>query len=330
MEKLTKENYYTYPALSNSMMNWILPETGGSVKKFQERSLFPQEEGDSAAMRLGTLVHKYVETASYDIFKICAVPSPSIAKICEAVAQNPITDLDSQILSAARELDFQPTWKDETVINKVKEQGGGYLFNLKEAKEKGIILVTEEEMKQIKAIGDNIAEVIPWNFDRTGEISEQYKQMFGADLEFFNELPVEFVYQDILCKSLIDIVVIDHHTKRIKLIDLKTTSTPISLYCGYKMHEYESADSEKIVEREVEGVMYKRYVHRQLAFYSLAIESKFPGYLVDKLYVLAAETNAPYDVKLEEVSSSHIMLGICRVDKAIHTLFSNSLMTTSL
>lgn len=329
MEKLTKENYYSYPALSNSMMSWLLPENGGSMKKFEDKMLFPQEEGDSASMRLGTLIHKYVEQKTYDVFQICDVPSPAIAKICESIAEDGITDLDSQILSTARALDFQPGWKDQTVIDKIKEQGSAYLANIMDAKSKNKSLVTESEMNLIKKIGDNICEVIPWNFSTSPDVPSDISPRFEKSSPFpsviYNEKAINFVLDGIECKGLIDIAIINPIDDSVTIIDLKTTSTPLSLFEGYKMHEI---TKEGIRENQVEGIMYKRQVHRQLAFYGMGLATL--NYRVSNYFVLVAETEAPYEVKLVRVPDNYIELGTIRIRQALDLIIHNSLMKTGL
>lgn len=335
MEKLTKENYYQSKLISNSSLSWLLPENGGSPAKFRQNMEKEIEDQTSAEMRLGTLIHKFVEMKSYDIFKVTQIPSSSIAEICEKVVEGNLDDLhgplrDSIILKAAREADYQSNWKDDTVVRKIIEQGWNYIEDLIEIKKSGLIAISEDEDRQIRTIGEKIKNTIPWNF----------RDSIDENFEVINELPVTFVYGDftedknstVACKSLIDIVVINHLEKDITIFDLKTTSTPVSLYSGYTTHEVqiESNKVASIVEKNVEGVLYKRNVHRQLAFYRKAMLSLYPDYSVSSAKVVVVETNPPFDIAIVEVADIYLELGNKRIDYAMEQIISNSLLENEL
>lgn len=322
---VTKENYYKSPKLSNSALNWVLPETGGSIEKFIHKSLFPAEEEESEYMRLGTLIHKYVEhgyKAEIDkIFEVTEIPSSSIAKIIQEVHKNPAADLRTEVLRVARMLDYQPGWKDETVVNKVLAEGSKYLEKLKLEAE-GKTLVSQEEMNQLSVICTKLEGVIPWNFKKEGFLYEVNMTPAhgepGDDVQILNEHPIEFEYGGVECKSLIDILLVNHTRKTISIVDLKTTSVPVSIYTGYETQAID--DRGNIVPSKVEGTMYKRNVHRQLAFYRKAAEQAYPGYTFENALVCVVETNAPYDMTMVKIPKNYLELGTFRIDAAILTL----------
>lgn len=333
MERLTKENYYDSQRVSNSSLNWILPETGGSVQKFTYKTTFPQEEEESDSMRLGTLIHKFVEQGynanAEKLFEVCEIPSDSIAKIIQDVAKNPSAPIRDEVLRVARLHGYQPNWKDDTVINKILGEGEKYLEKLKLETE-GKILVSEEEWKQLSMICNNLQEFVPWNFDKEGFMNEVNMTPGhgepGDDVQILNECAVEFEYQEIESKALIDILIVNHTRKTLTIVDLKTTSVPLSIYTGYNTQEIN--DEGKIVDKFVEGTMYKRNVHRQLAFYKIAAESLYKGYTFNSAYVLALETNIPYEVTMAKVNNAYLELGKKRIDYAFecfkrHCLFES-------
>lgn len=325
MVTLTKENYYDSPRLSNSALNWILPETGGSVEKYLYKTLFPVQEEESEYMRLGTLIHKFVEhgynAEVNEIFEVAEIPSPAIAKIIQEVHKNPSADLRSEVLRVARMLDYQSGWKDETVINKVLAEGSSYLEKLKLETE-GKTLVTQEEMNQLSVICTKLEGVIPWNFKKEGFLYEvnmtpvHYEPT--DDVEILNEHPIAFEYKGIECKALIDILLINHTRKKISIIDLKTTSTPIHMYQGYNTIIVD--ENNVICSSKVEGVMYKRNVHRQLAFYKKAVTYAYPEYDIRTISVLAVETNQPYDMCMVHIPDTYLTVGSIRIDTAIEQL----------
>ncbi len=323
MEKLTKENYYESPKVSNSSLSWLLPETGGSVEKYIYRTSFQPVEESSESMRLGTLIHKYVEkgyNADFDeIYEVVEMPSATIAGIIEEVAENPAAPLRDEILRVARSVDYYPSWKDETVINKILAEGSEYLEKLK-LESTGKVIISPEEMQQLQPICSIIREKMIWNFEKKGFLDEFNMTPIHSepddDVEILNECAIEFEYENVECKSLIDILLVNHTRKTFCIVDLKTTSVPISIYTGYCTEEIDNP-SESIVSKWVEGVMYKRNIHRQIAFYKLAAASKYPDYKFDGAYVFAVETSIPYETSLTPIYNRYIELGKRRIDCAM-------------
>ena len=322
MEKLTKENYYDSDRVSNSSLSWLLPETGGSLTKFIYKSGIVEHE-ESESMRLGTLIHKFVEKG-YDadidkIFEVAEIPSPAIAKIIQEVSKNPSAPLRDEILRVARANEYQSTWKDDTVVNKILAEGSAYLEKLK-LEETGKVLVSNQEMNQLHHICARIKEVLTWNFYKEGFLGEVIMTPAhgepGDDVEILNECAIAFEYNDIECKSLIDILLVNHTRKTISIVDLKTTNIPNSIYTGYTTDDIDQVTGE-LVEKWVEGVMYKRQVHRQMAFYKLAASAQYPDYTFNKAYVFAVETIAPYDVKLIAIPEKYMELGLRRINFAM-------------
>jgi hypothetical protein len=108
------------------------------------------------------------------------------------------------------------------------------------------------------------------------------------------EFPIEFDGEKIKCKSLLDRLIIDHPNKKIKIIDIKTTSM-LSTF-----------------KQTVEEFAY----YRQLAFYKLAVLSdlqtrygnKYEDYEVET-YIVALSTVDPYECRVFRMSFDDLKKG---------------------
>jgi hypothetical protein len=134
----------------------------------------------------------------------------------------------------------------------------------------------------------------------------EHHSTFGNDNNLFiaNEFEIQWVHPTgVECKSLIDRIIIDHENKKIRLVDLKTTS---------HLAEFK----EKFDE-------YKYY--RQLAFYWMAIYWYFKNTLVDKnideyqkeTYIVAIGTNRsipPVEVKVFEITEPTLNKGLNEIE----------------
>lgn len=316
MEELTKENYYDSSYVSNSSLNWILPETGGSAKKYEYFSTHPQPELDSEAIRLGKLIHLYVEKKTFDVFQICSVPSPSIKAVCDLILETGKGITNDTILEAANKLDYQKSWKPETKIQKILDEGLGYMASIETAKANGKTLVSFEELSKLQLIGEEIKNAVPELFESS--TSEKY---------ILNEYPISFLYYpadtpEVRCKALIDVIVVDDSNNTVTIYDIKTSNVPNSIYLGYNDVEIQD---KKLVFKQVEGTYIKRNVHRQMAFYKLACESKWPSYKM-QCKIIAVETNAPYEVSVKKIIDETLKIGMYKIEQAMNLLNNHKLV----
>lgn len=314
MEELTRENYYDSSYVSNSSLNWILPETGGSPKKYEYFSTHQQPELDSEAIRLGKLIHLYVEKKTFDAFQICSVPSPSVKAVCDLILEMGKGITNENILEAANKLDYQKSWKPETKIQKILDEGLGYMASIETAKANGKTLVSFEELSKLQLIGEEIKNAVPELFESS--TSEKY---------ILNEYPIKFSYfgeNEVQCKALIDVIVVDYSTNTVTIYDIKTSNVPNSIYLGYNDAEIQDG---KLVIKPVEGTYIKRNVHRQMAFYHMACKSKWTSHKIE-CKIIAVETNAPYEVSVKKLTDETLKLGMYKIQLAMSLLENNKLV----
>lgn len=311
-----KEDYFALDAVSNSSLSWILPESGGSVKKYEANKLFPPEDLDSAEAELGTNAHLLVETGTLDSFEVVNKPGPSVSAICEEVVNHPAygamshVQINDEIVRVARANDFQPRWGDDAILKNILKDGGDYMKALTTSTKK---LVDEETMSKLNSIKISLDETAPWLFD--DKVLPP-----GCDpedeFEVLREEMIIFTIDDIPCKALIDILVINHTKKAIDIYDLKTVSMPLSIYLGYEM------DGEK-----VEGVFMKRSVNRQLAFYMLASNSLPSGYYDITTNIIACETKGVFESQIYFLNADQMSKGLNRIRYGINLLNENNLVS---
>lgn len=138
-----------------------------------------------------------------------------------------------------------------------------------------------------------------------------------------NETEFYFTYEQLKCKSLIDRYIINHKTKTIKEVDLKTTSDNCYsdiLSHGANAYEHRWAGF-------MNSVLKYGYL-RQRAFYKQALLSKYPDYQIES-YIVAVMTEFPYSVavykvgvKTMEVAESKLILDITRAKSIIKSGFT--------
>jgi hypothetical protein len=338
MSSLTKENYHSHPAISNSMMSWILPECGGSPAKYEEFSLFPPEDEEKDAMRIGSLIHKYMEMGEkidMNLFVETILPTPGVLKIAdEAIALQKGVSWDREVLSPeilriAREQQFQNNWKDQTIVDKVFSEAGVYMLQAIKAESDGGILVSAEEKKAIERAGKGLEKAIPWNFDLS--ILPPGVDA-GDDYSILREYPIEFMLLDVPCKALIDLLVVNRTKKQFSIYDLKTTGTPLSIYKGYSIHVFqEVTGTRQLTTTEVPGRYLYWHVHRQLAMYNRACYAEFKDYGMPKYpQIIVCETKLPYEVEIFEPPYEVRTIGDSRVLEAIKLLKKSNLVGVGL
>jgi len=132
-----------------------------------------------------------------------------------------LKSLSDTVLRLARQMEYgAKNWKDETIVNKIINEGGNEYFNF---------------------LQENIDKVVvdPWMYERAinsietltnHEFSKKYLVPEHEDIEIHFQYPIDWVYDGVPCKSLLDILYIDHREKQIIPVDLKTTYDNVLMF----------------------------------------------------------------------------------------------------
>jgi len=126
--------------------------------------------------------------------------------------------MDTVILQACNEYEYQSRWKDETRVNKIKTQCLTYFQSLYAAAGKKI--VSEEEYYKATVC---IAAL------KTDDYTKKHFSK-AKDVESWNHKVITFQYKGYDFKGELDKVFIDHTNKTIEPIDYKTTGSPITSF----------------------------------------------------------------------------------------------------
>lgn len=131
--------------------------------------------------------------------------------------KNSLSDEKDLILSIANDLKFGAgNWKDETKINKVITSGEDY-YNLL-CRAEGKTILDGFMYDQVRNTCNTLV-THPFSADKINARDD--------DTEVIYQFPIFWKYLDYDCKSLLDILYIDHKSKTIYPRDLKTSFTHI-------------------------------------------------------------------------------------------------------
>lgn len=329
--KINREDYFDYNAVSSSMLKWILPEFGGSPRKYKYWKENGRPELTSDEVKLGKLAHRHLERPGSIVLVEVEKPQPAIATVCEELVERPeylsikeMEDVRELVYEVAKSLDYQPNWKKETIIDKVLNQGAVYIQALIEAKRskgenKSKVLVSPEEKTKLIEIFSAVDEVssilkTPCILFKDGAPTD--------DIQVFHEYPIAFVFRDVQCKALIDVAVVNHTLKKVYVFDLKTTSKPIPFFTG------QGVIRNGIVHLK-EGEIFTRGIDVQLVFYLMGLtlicntnkgvlDAFTDGYRIEAAALGIVETLPPYDREYYNgVTESDLRYAKKRVEIAI-------------
>ena len=162
-----------------------------------------------------------------------------------------LEDCEEAILRACKYENYQSRWKDETRINDVIKQGSDYFKSLLASSGKTIIS-QELYTRSVNSKDAVLNDLYTGSYFKPNENQQLLKKVV-----------IEFEYLSVELKCELDFVFIDHATKEITPLDLKTMSRPVYTFVYNNFWPY-------------------RYDF-QAAVYSFACEFKFKE-LIDKGY----------------------------------------------
>ena len=281
-----ESNYYAKESISNSDI--------GELKLSPRRFVMRKQQEmrtKSAAMELGTLIHKF--TLEPDSFIVADV-EPVGGKMGEYIKAyfelEKVGTPEDQISNMAYQMSgYKPSHsKPETVLKsfKNKPENAAFYEFLKDAD--GKIALTVKDRQIVEGCLTSLKGHVVAN-----------KLLFQNEDNSFAEKEIYFNMHEVDCKSKLDRITIDEKTKTITFVDLKTTSNqvygeckPLKTKTGILMRDW-----------HVTGFMYSclQYsYYRQLAFYINAIKAEYPDYKVES-FIVAVDTKGSYDVAVYQL-----------------------------
>lgn len=237
------EDYYTNPAISQSQLKLLLGSDPSIFNTVEEPDLYFEEKkhfliGDGVDIQLTQSLEAFNE--KFHVSNIQNKPSDTIKSIVNQVYDlvkeevGPLADKGllrdhtSKIIDSCNDHNYQPNWKTETRVAKVGESWE-YWEDLKAAEGKQVL--SQEENDLISQIVMSI---------RTNPATSKYFNPKSMHVEIIFQMPIEFTYEDVECKALLDMVIIDHKNKTIQPIDIKTMGDyTINFPKKLKQHRYD-------------------------------------------------------------------------------------------
>lgn len=288
-----EKDYYSIKAVSNSSLGLINPSQGGSPQKFKRFLDKAETKEETPSLRNGKLIHKYVEDPeSFHISDIIKPPDMMcswVEEVHNKVSCYPFVtdDLLNEAILQTKGDRYKATTKEQSILDKFKETGMDYLSHLQDSQGKHIL--TKEEHSVINSCIESLH-----NHPQANNLL--FNNNTGPFDIHFNEMDIYWVDEEtgLACKALIDRLIILPDERIVYLVDLKTTSKPISLY----------PDSFEF---------WRTY--RQLAFYKEAVKQwlntanyKGPYTLIPM--IVAVETTGLHEVRCFHIEESYMEKGV--------------------
>lgn len=305
---IKEKEYYSKFGISNSSFNLILPDKGGSFKKFKHYIIDgnSSELPVSPSLENGKLIHSYVELKDNIIVSEVIAPTEKLAELVETlfdrIKHDDFIDEESiktTLYSISQEKNLYKSYKEDTLWNLFQTQGRSYFNYLKENSDPNTICLTTGQ----KNILDNCIEAIKNNRTMHSLLFEKTEND-----ELYSEYELFWEEGILSCKGMIDKLKINHTRKIIYIIDFKTTSKPVNKY-------QESLD------------YYETY--RQLAFYFKGFSTLNPQFAnyEFRLVICVQEINQLFENKVIVLDTEYFRKGVERVIEAlnlIETGYSNN------
>ena len=233
---IEKVDYFDVDAISNSRLNLIDPDMGGSPRIFEAGFDPDGERKRSKALEMGSAAHLMI--LEPHLFHPADFERPSDMMItwAEGVAKMGDALLDSNILKAKELLGVYSNMKnEEKLLAKFRAEGGEDYFDFLLESEGKIVLKGEDFVALSNA---------------ATSITNHPKSQDFMDGD--HELEIYFDFMQQKCKAKLDIVKFLPGENKIKITDLKSTSQN---------------------PRYAQGFIRKYRVYRQLGFYGRAAEA---------------------------------------------------------
>lgn len=204
------DQYRTYDAISQSFLKQVI---ANSTKEYRE----------TVPMLIGSYLDALLFLPQYadDLFQVGLVKRPSdtikgfIDSLWNSLEETEINrDLEvwkDKLMFRIREAGYQPNWGDDAVWKSVIKDGQAYWEELVSSQGKSII--TEEERDLCTQLSV---------LTLSSPISAKYF-IDQKDIDIYYQLPLYWLSNGIPCKGLLDILIVEHQTKTIYIVDLKST-----------------------------------------------------------------------------------------------------------
>lgn len=263
--------------ISNSAIGWFLKKGPRYLKDM----LDGKEEGISGKyLDKGTMIHMYLLQPEefWENYMIIDYEKPKTTQqlaFCEAYFNSTEILEEDKLINAYKASYSGNNMSRDAMLKKAKElqlKFAEYIEFLN--KNQTYKIISFADLTMLKRIKENI-----YNHIKAKELLENQ-----LGIECHNEFHInwEAEKQQVMCKSLLDRVKIDHAERKIVLIDLKTTADVYNFKHSVEEYDY----------------------YRQIAFYILALTwyMKEEGYDIEdydlEAYIIAIQSNGNNEIRV--------------------------------
>lgn len=293
--EITTSYYEDLTRISNSNIGWFIKYGPAYLHKMLTN---PPEEDGTAAMKRGTMIHMYLlqpeEFAeTYEQLDITEPKSVNQKKFCELVANSVEIEPDLALLNAYKGAYSTVGQSEDLMLSKAKEMAStlkSYIAYLKDENHK--IKISRYDVAMLENIRDNI------------ENHKLAKELLNpSNGETHHEFHINWEYDDIKCKSLLDSINFDTKNNICTIVDLKTT---VHIGC------FEESMKEYDYLRQLcfYYMAAKWYIWKELNENSESWEYKF--------YIIAIDTVGDNEIRVFKITEDQVFT---RLEVIIHTLY---------
>jgi len=215
------EEYFADGSVNQSYLKLLLKGVEHLGK--EEKVLYYEEKGH---FKIGSAVDVWITQGTTNFneqYYVSEGQKPSDAMISmvrmlfdsiateEGAPNHALEDVrEEEILEALNFHKYQMRWKEPTRIQKVIDEGADYWEELKESHGKVIL----------DGIESRIVSNIVMSLNSHKYTGHYFKEEKGVDIYY--QVPIYFVIDDVPCKALLDMLIVNHNTRRLLPIDIKT------------------------------------------------------------------------------------------------------------
>lgn len=256
------KDYYASPALDQTKLKLLL---GNDPRKFLEPPVI-----DIQSTKLGSLVDCLVTDpvefeTDYYVTQLEVLPTDAVKSIIstyyDVIKEFPLLDNDTTLLKVITDANYYNNLKPETKLAKVLETGSEYLNDLKACGDR--IIITQADLTLAQTMVSNLQSTFPEILMNT-----------NPDIEIKYQVSIYEAIRGIACKGLIDILIINHSEKKVKIIDLKTFyGHPLEFSSAVHSHRY---DIQLAFYKELYELSSEYLLDYQIECYCLVSSSTYP------------------------------------------------------
>lgn len=287
----TKIPYYEdLTRISNSNIGWFLQKGPAYLHKMLTN---PPPEEKNYVLERGTLIHEYLLQPEefqkdYVVWDKSRPTSAQQEKFCQALASTLEIEPNRAILSAYKEA-YSIAGKSE---DKMLSEGLKIASTLKDyidflKANDGRTMISPYEYQMLEKIKQNVRfHKIAWHI-----IDAPLRAAELCDYEAHHEFHINWEYDGIKCKSLLDGLTLDFKNKKAIIYDLKTTQKLWHFEDSIKTYDY----------------------LRQLMYYTMAVEwyleEEYDQSGLDwafEYYIIAIDTTGTYEIRVFKIDADTV------------------------